>query len=83
MTITGDGSRAIRWCLNFGPNTGNINLGGDVALAGPGLSDDKVIWNFTSSQRAYPAQQQRLQLPRRWLSMGFLLGTQRRLSTLV
>ena len=33
--------------LNFGFNS-NVNLGGDVTLTG-GLSDDQVLWNFTSS----------------------------------
>ena len=48
LTINGDGS-GNPVVLNFGPNSGNINLGGDVALTGNGLNDDKVIWNFTSS----------------------------------
>jgi hypothetical protein len=48
FTINGDGT-GNPVVLNFGPNSGNINLGGDVALTGNGLNDDKVIWNFTSS----------------------------------
>ncbi|HEV3339865.1 MAG TPA: hypothetical protein VG125_05895, partial [Pirellulales bacterium] len=48
FTINGDGS-GDPVVLNFGPAIGNVNLGGDVALAGNGLNDDKVIWNFTSS----------------------------------
>jgi hypothetical protein len=50
FTINGDGS-GDPVVLNFGPSTGNINLGGDVALTGNGLNDDKVIWNFTSSNQ--------------------------------
>jgi uncharacterized repeat protein (TIGR01451 family) len=50
FTINGDGS-GDPVVLNFGSNTGNINLGGDVALTGNGLNDDKVIWNFTSSNQ--------------------------------
>jgi len=26
-----------------------VNLGGDVAVAGSGLTDDQVLWNFTTS----------------------------------
>jgi uncharacterized repeat protein (TIGR01451 family) len=33
--------------FNFGFSS-NVNLGGDVALTG-GLTDDQVVWNFTSS----------------------------------
>jgi uncharacterized repeat protein (TIGR01451 family) len=51
FTINGDGS-GNPVVLNFGPNTGNFNLGGDVALTGNGLNDDKVIWNFTSSNKS-------------------------------
>ncbi len=51
FTINGDGS-GDPVVLNFGPTTGNINLGGDVALTGNGLNDDKVIWNFTNSNHA-------------------------------
>jgi uncharacterized repeat protein (TIGR01451 family) len=50
VTINGDGS-GNPVVFNFGPNSGNINLGGDVALTGNGLNDDKVIWNFTSSNQ--------------------------------
>jgi uncharacterized repeat protein (TIGR01451 family)/choice-of-anchor A domain-containing protein len=49
VTIHGDGS-GDPVVLNFGANS-NVNLGGDVALTG-GLSDDQVIWNFTSSNQA-------------------------------
>jgi uncharacterized repeat protein (TIGR01451 family) len=48
LTINGDGS-GDPVVFDFGSNFGNVNLGGDVALTGNGLSDDKVIWNFTSS----------------------------------
>ena len=47
VTINGDGS-GDPVVFNFGFNS-NVNLGGDVALTGNGLSDDKVLWNFTSS----------------------------------
>jgi uncharacterized repeat protein (TIGR01451 family) len=47
FTINGDGS-GDPVVLNFAFNS-NVNLGGDVALTGNGLNDDKVIWNFTSS----------------------------------
>ncbi len=48
VTIVGDGS-GDPVVFNFGFNS-NVNLGGDVALAGTGLtSDDDVIWNFTTS----------------------------------
>ena len=50
FTINGDGS-GDPVVLNFGPSIGNVNLGGDVALTGNGLNDDKVIWNFTSSNQ--------------------------------
>jgi hypothetical protein len=50
FTINGDGA-GNPVVLNFGPSSGNINLGGDVALTGNGLNDDKVIWNFTSSNQ--------------------------------
>lgn len=33
--------------FNFGSSLGNVNLGGDVVLNG--LTDDQVLWNFTSS----------------------------------
>jgi oligoribonuclease NrnB/cAMP/cGMP phosphodiesterase (DHH superfamily) len=46
VTINGDGS-GNPVVLNFGFNS-NVNLGGDVALTG-GLSDDQVLWNFTTS----------------------------------
>ena len=46
VTITGDGS-GDPVVFNFGYNS-NVNLGGDVALAG-GLTDDQVLWNFTTS----------------------------------
>jgi uncharacterized repeat protein (TIGR01451 family) len=47
VTINGDGS-GNPVVFNFSFNS-NVNLGGDVALTGNGLSDDKVIWNFTSA----------------------------------
>lgn len=47
LTINGDGSGAPV-VLNFAFNS-NVNLGGDVSLVGNGLSDDQVLWNFTSS----------------------------------
>jgi uncharacterized repeat protein (TIGR01451 family) len=47
LTINGDGS-GDPVVFNFGSSS-NVNLGGDVALTGNGLSDDKVIWNFTST----------------------------------
>jgi uncharacterized repeat protein (TIGR01451 family) len=46
VTINGDGS-GDPVVLNFGTNN-NVNLGGDVSLTG-GLTDDQVLWNFTSS----------------------------------
>jgi uncharacterized repeat protein (TIGR01451 family) len=50
VTINGDGS-GDPVVFNFGFNS-NVNLGGDVALTGNGLSDDKLIWNFTASGKA-------------------------------
>jgi uncharacterized repeat protein (TIGR01451 family) len=47
VTINGDGS-GDPVVFNFSFNS-NVNLGGDVALTGNGLSDDKVIWNFPTS----------------------------------
>ena len=47
MTINGDGS-GDPVVFNFA--IGNVNLGGDVSLTG-GLTDDQVIWNFTSSNQ--------------------------------
>jgi choice-of-anchor A domain-containing protein len=46
LTINGDGS-GDDVILNFGSSS-NVNLGGDVSLTG-GLTDDNVLWNFTSS----------------------------------
>jgi hypothetical protein len=46
LTIQGDGS-GNPVVLNFGYNS-NVNLGGDVSLTG-GLTDDQVLWNFTTS----------------------------------
>jgi hypothetical protein len=46
LTIHGDGS-GNPVVLNFGFNS-NVNLGGDVSLTG-GLTDDQVLWNFTTS----------------------------------
>jgi uncharacterized repeat protein (TIGR01451 family)/choice-of-anchor A domain-containing protein len=48
FTINGDGS-GDPVVLNFAG--GNLNLGGDVTLTGNGLNDDKVIWNFTSTNQ--------------------------------
>lgn len=45
VTIVGDGS-GDPVVFNFAFNS-NVNLGGDVALGG--LSDDQVLWNFTTS----------------------------------
>lgn len=45
VTINGDGS-GNPVVLNFGFGS-NVNLGGDVTLSG--LTDDQVLWNFTSS----------------------------------
>jgi uncharacterized repeat protein (TIGR01451 family) len=50
VTINGDGS-GDPVVFNFTFNS-NINLGGDVALTGNGLSDDKVLWNFATSGKA-------------------------------
>ena len=60
VTINGDGS-GDPVVFNFGFNS-NVNLGGDVTLTG-GLTDDQVLWNFTSSGQNIYAQQQRLELP--------------------
>jgi uncharacterized repeat protein (TIGR01451 family) len=49
VTINGDGS-GNPVVFNFGFNS-NVNLGGDITLTG-GLSDDQVIWNFTTSGKA-------------------------------
>jgi hypothetical protein len=46
VTINGDGS-GDAVVFDFGFNS-NVNLGGDVALGG-GLTDDDVLWNFTTS----------------------------------
>jgi hypothetical protein len=46
VTINGDGS-GDPVVFDFAFNS-NVNLGGDVALAG-GLTDDQVLWNFDSS----------------------------------
>ena len=46
VTINGDGS-GDPVVFNFAYN-GNTNLGGQVSLTG-GLTDDQVMWNFTSS----------------------------------
>ena len=45
VTINSDGS-GDAVVFNFGLNS-NVNLGGDVTLNG--LTDDQVLWNFTSS----------------------------------
>jgi uncharacterized repeat protein (TIGR01451 family) len=50
VTINGDGS-GDPVVFNFSFNS-NVNLGGDVVLGGNGLSDDKVIWNFTAAGNA-------------------------------
>ena len=47
VTIVGDGS-GDPVVFNFAYNS-NTNLGGQVALSGTGLTDDQVMWNFTSS----------------------------------
>ena len=47
VTIVGDGS-GDPVVFNFAYNS-NTNLGGQVALSGTGLTDDRVMWNFTSS----------------------------------
>ena len=44
ITINGDGS-GNPVVFNFGFNS-NVNLGGDVTLSG--LTDDQVLWNFTT-----------------------------------
>jgi hypothetical protein len=49
VTINGDGS-GNPVVFNFG-FASNVNLGGDVSLTG-GLSDDLVLWNFTTSGKA-------------------------------
>jgi uncharacterized repeat protein (TIGR01451 family) len=49
VTINGDGS-GVPVVFNFGFNS-NVNLGGDVALTN-GLTDDQVLWNFTTSGKA-------------------------------
>ncbi len=46
VTINGDGS-GDPVVFNFGFSS-NVNLGGDVALTG-GLTDDDVLWNFTTT----------------------------------
>ncbi len=48
VTIVGDGS-GDPVVFNFAYNS-NTNLGGQVMLTG-GLTDDQVMWNFTSSNR--------------------------------
>ncbi len=45
LTINGDGS-GDPVVFNFGFNS-NVGLGGDVTLNG--LTDDQVLWNFTTS----------------------------------
>jgi hypothetical protein len=46
VTINGDGSgNPVVFNFSF---SSDVNLGGDVALAG-GLTDDQVLWNFTTS----------------------------------
>jgi choice-of-anchor A domain-containing protein/uncharacterized repeat protein (TIGR01451 family) len=49
LTINGDGS-GDPVIFNVGFNS-NVNLGGDVSLTG-GLTDDDVLWNFTSSGKS-------------------------------
>jgi len=46
VIINGDGS-GDPVVFDFGSSLGNVNLGGDVTLNG--LTDDQVLWNFTSS----------------------------------
>ncbi len=46
LTINGDAAGDIV-VFDFGSALGNVNLKGDVALSG--LTDDQVLWNFTSS----------------------------------
>ena len=48
ITIVGDGS-GDPVVFNFAYSS-NTNLGGQVALTG-GLTDDQVMWNFTSSSK--------------------------------
>jgi choice-of-anchor A domain-containing protein len=48
LTLNGDGS-GDPVVFDFGFNQ-NVNLGGDVALTG-GLTDDQVLWNFTSTNQ--------------------------------
>ena len=48
VTIAGDGS-GDPVVFNFA-YSGNTNLGGQVKLTG-GLTDDQVVWNFTSSNK--------------------------------
>ena len=48
VTINGDGS-GDPVVFNFAYSS-NTNLGGQVALTG-GLTDDQVMWNFTSSNQ--------------------------------
>ena len=50
VTINGDGS-GDPVVFDFGFNS-NVILGGDVVLTG-GLSDDQVIWNFTTSGKNF------------------------------
>jgi uncharacterized repeat protein (TIGR01451 family) len=50
VTINGDGS-GDPVVFDFGFNS-NVNLGGDVAITGNGLSDDKIIWNFTATGKS-------------------------------
>jgi choice-of-anchor A domain-containing protein len=47
VTINGDGS-GDPVVFNF-KYSGNVNLGGQVALSGSGLSNDLVMWNFTNT----------------------------------
>ena len=56
VTIVGDGS-GDPVVFNFAYNS-NTNLGGQVVLTG-GLTDDQVMWNFTSSNKQCSAEQQR------------------------
>lgn len=49
VNIVGDGS-GDPVVFNFAYK-GNTNLGGQVTLAGTGLTDDLVMWNFTSSNQ--------------------------------
>jgi hypothetical protein len=43
LTVNGNGDVVV---FNFGFNS-NVNLGGDVTLSG--LTDDQLLWNFTTS----------------------------------